>query len=440
MRSLLALALPAAPAPLFAGVVEAPALEISRPTLAAPALGAAAFSAPTSLSLAPALSAPSLSAAAALPAPVAALSLPVAGTAISVPAADVPAGSAAGAGSAAPGPAPSAAPRPRAVAGLSAAARAADGAAFDGGAYKGFVSVGDGKELYVDYTPPASGKPTLVILNGLTYDVDSWEPMMPELRRPGNGILRLDPMGQGRTLVQHGPADRPIEILDQARDLATLLDRMNIRERVHVLGLSYGGGWAMTFAAEHPEKVDTVILMAPFIAPLPDQDAMLNVAVSLTRVMFPFNPASDDQLYEYFLKNIIYMTYPLAEPVILKHPYRLEAVFRLVQHLRTMDVAALADRLTDQRLHLIVANADQVVPRSILDRFWDGLASRFKASRLNIDRAEHKIPETTPNFAAAWINEILAGNPALERGQTFEGAARKGRAVSPEETLKLPHD
>jgi pimeloyl-ACP methyl ester carboxylesterase len=452
MRPFLALALIAAPAPLLAAVVEAPApaLRLSSPALAAPALnggmiGLAIPSLVPAPSLAPAL-APSMTAApasaASAAAPSAAASavaaLPAAAAFEAAPASPSGAISAAAATPAAAAAAPRGAPVSARE--LAAAPRTLDGAAFDGGAFKGFIAIGGGKELYVDYTPPKPGKPTLVVLNGLTYDVDSWQQMMPELQRPGNGLLRLDPMGQGRTLAHHGPADRPIEIEDQAHDLATLLDRMNIRERVQVLGLSYGGGWAMAFAAAHPEKVDHVILMAPFIAPLPDQDGMLKIAVSLTRLMFPFNPASDEEIYEYFLKNIVYMTYPLAEPVILKHPYRLEAVFRLVQHLRTMDVSKLVDRLTDQKIHLIVADGDKVVPRSILDGFWDGLARRFKGSRLNIDRAEHKIPETTPNFAAGWINQILEGRAELEQGRTFEGAARQGRAVATDATVLLPHD
>lgn len=313
-------------------------------------------------------------------------------------------------------------------------------AVFDGKAFKGFVAIAPGKELYVDYVPPQAGRPTVVVLNGLTYDIRNWDRMMPELRRPGNGILRLDPMGQGRTLENHGPAKQPIDLADQSKDLAALLDRMNIRERVHLLGLSYGGGWAMSFAAAYPERVKNIILMAPFIASMPDQESMIKMAIDMTRLTFPFNPASDDELYEYFLKALVYSTYPLAESDILKHPYRLEAVYRMIQHIRKMDIPALTRLLTDQTVHLIVASKDKYVPQAILDQFWNELATRFKASRLDIKQAEHKVPESTPNFAAGWINQILAGNAEIKDGRAFKGDASKGKATSDGTTIPLPRN
>jgi hypothetical protein len=154
MRPWLACLALIAPPPLFAAVVEAPAFERAAPTLAAPAFGAAPLGAAV---LAPSLSAPSsFSPSASLSAPAAALApLPAvaaaapaaapAATAFSAAASDGPA--VAGAASA-PAPALSAAgipaasaraaapalrsARPTAEPELTAAARAADGAVFDG--------------------------------------------------------------------------------------------------------------------------------------------------------------------------------------------------------------------------------------------------------------------------------------------------------------------
>ncbi len=40
---------------------------------------------------------------------------------------------------------------------------------------------------------------------------------------------------------------------------------------------------------------------------------------------------SDDDLYDLFLHQIVYATYPQAEPIVLENPFKLEATYRLVQ-------------------------------------------------------------------------------------------------------------
>ncbi len=70
-------------------------------------------------------------------------------------------------------------------------------------------------------------------------------------------VLRYDMQGHGRS----GSRDQPTTIDDLADDLAGLLETLDIAE-AHVVGLSLGGMTAQAFAALHPERTASLVLMA----------------------------------------------------------------------------------------------------------------------------------------------------------------------------------
>lgn len=307
-------------------------------------------------------------------------------------------------------------------------------------AKSGFVSIGEGQQLYVDHLPAAPGQRTLVILNGLTYTTENWDKIMPGLVGHGYGILRYDPKGMGRTLDKYGAPGVKIAIEAQAEDLNRLLDVLMIRGKVDLLGLSYGGGLAMVYASRFPERVQTMILQAPYVKPVEGQDRWIRAQIAATRVMYPFNPASDDELYDYFLHQIVYSTYPQAEPVVLRRPYTLEAVFRMVQGIRKIDATRLVQQFPVQSLHLMIAGRDQYIGRSVHDSFWNTIPQSVRMSRIVVAESEHKIPEATPKFSASWINLIMANDPRLVGGAAFDGSARTGVAQSGKVEIKLSKD
>ena len=293
----------------------------------------------------------------------------------------------------------------------------------------GFVKLASGRSLNIDYVKPAPGQPTVVLVNGLTYRIGCWDAFVRELHGNGLGILRYDPMGQGQTLLKYAKHIDAIPYQDQVEDLVQLLNALHLPQ-VHVAGLSYGGGIGFAFAAAHPDRLLTLTAMAPFVLPLPDQDQYLRSQVTATRIMFPYNPATDDELYDYFLRNFIYSSYPLYEPIVLENPFKLEGIFRLVQGIRKLVVVDTANQLPKGKIHLVVGTADTYVPNAIHERFWDSLPPGLMASRLFIEGSGHKIPELEPQFAANWLKHVIAGDPAIQGGRTFDGTPTLGRATS----------
>jgi pimeloyl-ACP methyl ester carboxylesterase len=293
----------------------------------------------------------------------------------------------------------------------------------------GYVKIDENRDLFVDFQKPVEGKPIVVLLNGLTYRTGSWDSFVYWLSGEGLGILRYDPMGMGKTLIKHGIPTEPIDYKNQVRDLRLLLDALKIRQPVHVVGLSYGGALALEFARQFPKRAATVTVIAPFVAPLANQDAWIKLQVQQARALNPYNPATYDELYDFFLRMNVYTTYPPAEPVVLEHPYKLEGVFRLVQGIRRFQAKEIVKQLPPGKLHLVIARQDQYVPNAVHDEFWEQLPETARASRLYIEGSEHKIPEAVPRFASAWIRRIAEGDKQIGGGKTYIGTPWRGGIV-----------
>ena len=153
--------------------------------------------------------------------------------------------------------------------------------------------------------------------------------------------------------------------------------------------------------------------------------------IDLTRTFQPWNTATDAELYSFFLKMIVYGQYPLTEPIVLEHPYKLENVFRMTEGTKSFRASDYVARLPAGKVHLMVADKDQYIPAPILDAFWTSIPKAARASRIFVENSEHKIPEAMPHFSAEWIKLIIAKDKRLQDGTTWSGGVWKGGAVAP---------
>jgi pimeloyl-ACP methyl ester carboxylesterase len=119
------------------------------------------------------------------------------------------------------------------------------------------LRVVDGVQLHLRDTGPRDA-PALVLLHGLGASLHTWEPWARALDAQYR-VVRFDFPGHGMS----GPA-RDDDYSDAAsRDLlAALLDSLGIA-RATLIGNSMGGRIAWSFAAEHPDRVGKLVLMAP---------------------------------------------------------------------------------------------------------------------------------------------------------------------------------
>ncbi len=96
--------------------------------------------------------------------------------------------------------------------------------------------------------------PALLLLHGLGCDSSTWLPVMPELARHFT-VIAPDLLG-------HGESDKPdadYSLGGYANGMRDLLTVLGI-DRVTVIGHSFGGGVAMQFAYQFPERTERVVL------------------------------------------------------------------------------------------------------------------------------------------------------------------------------------
>jgi pimeloyl-ACP methyl ester carboxylesterase len=101
----------------------------------------------------------------------------------------------------------------------------------------------------------------LVMLHGGTAPSWTFEPLLPELTAAGFRVLRYDLYGRGRSASPRGAHDRAL----YRAQLLDLLDALNLRAPIDLLGFSFGGATAASFAAHHPQRVARLALIAPVL-------------------------------------------------------------------------------------------------------------------------------------------------------------------------------
>ena len=286
--------------------------------------------------------------------------------------------------------------------------------------YAGYVNLDNGHSLYAEYQAPTDGKETLILINGLTNEADTWQLFVDAMAISGYGILRYDAYGMGYTLAKSGLVTSVIPMDSQVEDLNEMTLKLGLTGRLNLLGHSYGGGMAIAFAGRHPDRVKTAILLCPYTEPLAGPDQIIRSQVAATRLANPFNPASDEELYNFFLYQDSMTIFPEADPSILNSPLKPQAVFELTQGIRKYNMHAASKFFPPNSVHLVIAGADEYIAADVLNRFWSQLPSASRASRMTIQDSPHRVAQVYPGILAKWVTEIMDRNPETLGAHSFQ--------------------
>ncbi|WP_040833093.1 4,5:9,10-diseco-3-hydroxy-5,9,17-trioxoandrosta-1(10),2-diene-4-oate hydrolase [Nocardia brevicatena] len=104
--------------------------------------------------------------------------------------------------------------------------------------------------------------PTIVLLHGGGPGASSWSNFahnIPVLAQDFH-VIAVDQPGYGRS---DKPTEHPQYFVHSASALKDLLNTLQITERVHLLGNSLGGGAAVRFALDYPDRAGKLVLMGP---------------------------------------------------------------------------------------------------------------------------------------------------------------------------------
>ncbi|MFX0073235.1 MAG: alpha/beta fold hydrolase [Candidatus Hermodarchaeota archaeon] len=112
------------------------------------------------------------------------------------------------------------------------------------------------EDIEVNYLKRGKGKP-LVLLQGLGQTIDSWTFQIPYFKRKMM-VIALDNRGVGKSSRPNYPYTMEMFV----NETKALLDFLEIKEKIHLMGVSMGGMIAQNFVLKYPEMVKTLILLA----------------------------------------------------------------------------------------------------------------------------------------------------------------------------------
>lgn len=132
--------------------------------------------------------------------------------------------------------------------------------------------------ITINYELEGDGPETIVLINGLADDLESWGFQVPALLEAGLRVLRFDNRGIGATDKPAGPYSSRL----LADDAKALVDHLGLAD-VHLMGVSMGGMIAQEYALAYPEGLKSLTLACTYAAPGPFCSRMFSLWADMAR-------------------------------------------------------------------------------------------------------------------------------------------------------------
>ncbi len=134
--------------------------------------------------------------------------------------------------------------------------------------------------IEIAYALEGEGDRTVVLVNGLADEKETWAYQTPALLKAGYRVLTFDNRGIGASSKPAGPYSA--ELL--ADDAKALVDELGITG-FHLMGVSMGGMVVQEYALKHPADLKSVTMACTYAAPGPFCSRMFALWADLAPVM-----------------------------------------------------------------------------------------------------------------------------------------------------------
>jgi 3-oxoadipate enol-lactonase len=135
-------------------------------------------------------------------------------------------------------------------------------------------------DIDLHYKLDGDGEETIVLINGLADDVETWFAQMDDFLSAGYRVLRIDNRGIGASSKPAGPYSSRM----LADDAKALVDQLGITG-FHLMGVSMGGMIAQEYALAYPGDLRSVTFGCTYAAPGPFCSRMFAMWADLAPVL-----------------------------------------------------------------------------------------------------------------------------------------------------------
>lgn len=140
-----------------------------------------------------------------------------------------------------------------------------------------FITLPDGNVTHYELSGP-EGAPMVVLVHGISIPMFCWDLLAPQLAHAGYRVLRYDVYGRGESAYPSTNYDRNLLVGQLSNLLDMLVDE---REKVNLVGFSFGGAMATLFASRHAQRVQRLALVSPFARMAPEADKRPTLRIPL---------------------------------------------------------------------------------------------------------------------------------------------------------------
>lgn len=297
------------------------------------------------------------------------------------------------------------------------------------------IKLKDGISRTVERIYGSADKPTVVLVNGLVYNYERWDPMVEILKAKDYSIIRYYFRGQHQTLVNEIEKDTIPQFFAQGLsseqmgdELSEILKALKVEKPVVVVGLSYGAHVAAQLAERHPKQVEQLVLLAPLVRSLDKYDAQgAFLAWNLEQIKFWWGPVLGPAFYEYAY-GMIYRGYlnlrimPDRIPEELQSfPFQYkESIFHLVRAVRDFDLRTFKfAKLAPRSVTYILAHEESSLVFDEQKQAAQNLKKRNLQSLVYLPEATHAIPDSQGRVAAEIIDRLVQREEGLSKGEAF---------------------
>jgi 3-oxoadipate enol-lactonase len=232
------------------------------------------------------------------------------------------------------------------------------------------MSTADVNGISINYRLEGDGPETVVLVNGLADDLESWGYQTPALVEAGFRVLTFDNRGVGLSGAPAGPYTTKLF----AQDTKALVDSLGLTD-FHLLGVSMGGMIVQEYALAYPGDLRSLIPACTYAAPGPFCSRMFALWEEMAPVMGLASVMQDVTLWAFTQEFFETRPEELAEfegaMATLAMP--VDAYLAQLSSIQTHDATARLSQIAVPTT-VIAGEEDILIPVELTRRLQQGIA------------------------------------------------------------------